>query len=87
VNIEQGDLLKGFNRRVDLLTANIVIEPLMTLLPDVPGVLKPGGIAIFSGLVRKERINFLEALRKSGLVEVSELEKGEWWGVSAQVAP
>jgi ribosomal protein L11 methyltransferase len=87
VTIEQGDLLKGFNRRVDLLTANIVIEPLMTLLPDVPGVLKPGGIAVFSGLVRKERDDFLKALRNSGLVMLSELEKGEWWGVSAQVAP
>jgi ribosomal protein L11 methyltransferase len=87
VNIEQGDLLKGFNRRVDLLTANIVIEPLLTLLPDVPGVLKPGGIAIFSGLVRKERETFLEALGHNGLVKLDELEKGEWWGVSAQIAP
>ena len=72
---------------MDLLTANIVIEPLLTLLPDVPGVLKPGGIAIFSGMVRKERETFLEALGHNGLVKLDELDKGEWWGVSAQIAP
>jgi ribosomal protein L11 methyltransferase len=87
VQVEQGDLLKGFERKVDLLTANIVIEPLLVLLPDVRAALRPGGMAIFSGLVRKERESFLEALRQNGLEMLSELEKGDWWGVSAQVAP
>lgn len=87
VHIEQGDLLKGFTRRVDLITANIVIEPLLAMLPKVRGVLKPAGTAIFSGLTRKERGAFLEALAACGLRAVSELEKGEWWGVAAQAAP
>lgn len=87
VRIEQGDLLKGFGHRVDVLTANIIIEPLLTLLPEVAGVLKPGGTAIFSGLVKKERDLFLGELSKCGLVMVRELERGDWWGVAAQVTP
>ncbi len=87
INIEQGDLLNRFDHKVDLLTANIVIEPLLVLLPSVKAVLKPQGVAIFSGLVRKERELFLEALEENGLKILSELEKGDWWGVSAQVAP
>jgi len=87
VHVEQGDLLKGFARRVDLITANIVIEPLLSMLPKVRGALKPGGTAIFSGLTRKEKRSFLEALEDCGLRAVAELEKGEWWGVAAQAAP
>jgi len=86
VLIEQGDLLKGFSRQVDVLTANIVIEPLLSLLPSVRGVLRPGGTAVFSGLVKKERDFFLEALNKQGLASVQERTKGEWWGVAAEAS-
>jgi len=86
VLIEQGDLLKGFSRQVDILTANIVIEPLLSLLPSVRGVLRPGGIAVFSGLVRKERDLFLEALNRHGLESFQEQTKGEWWGVAAKAS-
>ena len=84
VRLEEGDLLGGFEGPVDLLTANIILEPLLQLLPDVRRVLRPGGWALFSGLLGTERQVFLEALEHAGLVFAEDQSRGEWWGVAAQ---
>jgi ribosomal protein L11 methyltransferase len=84
VEVEQGNLLDGFNNMVDLVTANIVFEPLMKLLPSLPAKLKKGGRAVFSGLVRKERDSFISALKDLGFEIKEEASKGDWWGVFAQ---
>ena len=84
VRLEEGDLLGGFEGPVDLLTANIILEPLLQLLPDVRRVLRPGGWALFSGLLGTERQVFLEALEHAGLVFAEDRSRGEWWGVAAQ---
>ncbi|MGC9489617.1 MAG: 50S ribosomal protein L11 methyltransferase [Thermovirgaceae bacterium] len=83
VVLEEGDLLKGFQGPVDFLTANIVFDPLMELLPGIAGILAPGGTAIFSGLSLKEKENFLRALGRTELVPFDEVSKGDWWGVAA----
>ena len=83
VEFDQGNLLQGLEGRVDLLTANIVIEPLLEMLPSVPGALNPGGTAIFSGLLLKERDRFCAALSAAGLKISDELSLGDWWGAAA----
>ncbi len=85
VTAEVGDLLKNFPRQVDLVVANILLEPLLALLPQLPDVLLPGGRAFFSGMVLKERGRFLEALKEGRLAVLEERNRGEWWGVA--VAP
>lgn len=82
-HLETGDLLEGFDRRVDLLTANIVVEPLTRLVPSIPGVLSENGVAVFSGIVRRERERFLETLDRNGFTSLSELFMEDWWGVAA----
>lgn len=84
VRLEVGNLLSGVEGRFDLLLANILLEPLLEMLPDVRSVLKPGAVAIFSGMTEKERDRFLPALAGAGLVVLDECLKEEWWGVSAQ---
>ena len=84
VRLEEGDLLRGFEGPVDLLTANIVLEPLLQLLPDVRRVLRPGGWALFSGLLGTEKQTFLAALEEAGLRPAEDRARGEWWGVAAQ---
>ncbi|GHV53724.1 ribosomal protein L11 methyltransferase [Synergistales bacterium] len=82
--IEEGDLLSGVSDKFDLLFANILLEPLLRMLPDVPGVLKKGGAAIFSGMILKERGEFSDALAANGFSVIDEAEKEDWWGVTAQ---
>jgi ribosomal protein L11 methyltransferase len=84
VTLETGDLLSGVNGQFDFLFANILLDPLMDMLPSVRDVLAPGGVAIFSGMTLKEREIFLKGLSGTGLVTIDEIIKEEWWGVAAQ---
>lgn len=86
-DLATGDLLKGFDHTADILTANILLEPLITMLKDVPRVVGAEGVAIFSGMLRTERDVFLIALADAGMRVIEERAKGDWWGVSASVAP
>ena len=79
-----GDLLKDFGHKADILTANILLDPLTSMLKDVPAVIGGNGAAIFSGMLEKERDVFLPALAAAGLMPIEELVKGEWWGVAAK---
>ena len=84
IDLRTGDLLHDFGHKADLLTANILIEPLCTMVKDVPSVIGADGVALFSGMLEKERGTFLAALAEAGLKPVSELVRGEWWGVAAK---
>lgn len=85
IDLCTGDLLKDFGHKADILTANILLDPLTTMVADVPGVIGREGLAIFSGMLEKERPVFIEALKDADMVPIKELVKGEWWGVAAKV--
>ena len=86
IDLATGDLLNGFKHRVNILTANILLDPLTTMLDQVPRVIGREGMAIFSGMLVTERDIFIPALEKAGMKVVRELEKGDWWGVAAKTA-
>lgn len=82
VELITGDLLNGFNSSVDIITANILFGPLCSMLPDVVRVLSDEGIAIFSGLLVREREDFLAEANEAGLILKEEITQNEWWGAS-----
>ena len=84
VTLEVGNLLCDVSVQFDLMTANILLGPLLEMLPSVRSVLCPGGIAIFSGMTENERDIFLSAIRENGLLPKAESTKEEWWGVVAE---
>jgi ribosomal protein L11 methyltransferase len=84
VTLENGDLLLGVAGRFDLIFANILLDPLLEMLPRVKGALSPGGIAIFSGMTTKEKEDFMKELSCTGLEIIDEITKEDWWGVAAQ---
>jgi ribosomal protein L11 methyltransferase len=84
VTLEAGDLLEGVEGAFDLVLANILADPLVQMARDVRRVMKPGALAIFSGIIDREREGFLEALSSAGLEAVDELQVEGWWGVSAK---
>lgn len=85
LDVAEGDLLKGLEGPFDLLTANILFDPLVLMLPDLSRVLRPGGRALFAGLSLRDREPFREALALHGLIEIEDRTKGEWWGVVAEI--
>ncbi len=85
MELEEGNLLDGMDRKVDILTANIIIEPLLDMLPSVPGILRKGGKALFSGLLVRERDSFCAVLEQHGLRLTDELAVNDWWGAVAEL--
>ncbi|HPD97116.1 MAG TPA: 50S ribosomal protein L11 methyltransferase [Synergistales bacterium] len=87
VLVQTGDLLAGVSGKYGIICANIVFDPLASMLPSVPSLLEEGGVAVFSGLTLKERDPFLVEVSSAGLSPVTELTKGDWWGVAASRTP
>jgi ribosomal protein L11 methylase PrmA len=66
------------------LTANILLEPNLQLLGDAKRVLKPLGIAIFSGITEAERPVFLDAISRAKADLLAELMEKNWWGCAVR---
>lgn len=62
----------------DLVFANILAAPLVTLAQDIRGALRPGGVAILSGLLRAQARRVLAAYRSRGFVLVRRLNRDAW---------
>lgn len=69
----------------DVLLSNILRTVNTTLLPAIHASLRPGGLAIFSGMETPERVEFLPALDGAGFEVSDEAEDGAWWAVAATV--
>lgn len=83
LKLEIADGTKGFDDTVDLVIANILYEPLVSMLDSFKRVLDEDGLIILSGLLFKERDPFVSEMGRSGFYAVEELVKEDWWGVVA----
>ena len=67
----------------DLLLSNILRTVNTALLPAIVAALRPGGLAIFSGMETTEAAAFRPALAAAGLIARDEVEDAGWWAVAA----
>ena len=70
----------------DLVTANILAEILVPLMPAAAAALKPGGICITSGILEEKEPLVREAAEKAGLLYVETTQQGEWVSVTLKKA-
>ncbi len=68
----------------DLLLSNILRNVNTTLLPVIAASLRPGGVAIFSGMEQGEADQFRSDLTAAGFRELQETLDTGWWGVAAE---
>ena len=71
----------------DLLLSNILRTVNTALLPVITDALRPGGLAIFSGMEEVEAPMFSLALHAAGFTTIRETADTGWWGVVASRAP
>ena len=64
--------------RYDVVLANILSRPLQRMAPDLKRVLRPGGRAILSGLLRQQEAEVIAAHRAQGLVLETRRVLGDW---------
>jgi ribosomal protein L11 methyltransferase len=62
----------------DLVFANILAPPLVALAQDIKGALKPGGIAILSGLLKTQQRRVFAAYASRGFRLVRRLHRDAW---------
>jgi len=67
----------------DVIVANILRLINIALLPEVHAALRPGGVAIFSGMETGEAGQFRPALEEEGFRVVAEVTDETWWAVAA----
>ena len=67
----------------DLLLSNILRTVNTALLPAIVEALRPGGLAIFSGMEEAEAPLFLPALRAAGFEPGDEVGDTGWWAAAA----
>jgi ribosomal protein L11 methyltransferase len=68
---------------VDLLVSNILRSTNTLLLPAIRRALRPGGVAIFSGMEQSEAEEFRRSLGDGGFAAFQEILDAGWWGVAA----
>ncbi|RKQ88606.1 50S ribosomal protein L11 methyltransferase [Brockia lithotrophica] len=90
VRVVEGDLLHPAREAVkagappfDLLLANLLLEPILRLLPEAPEVLSPEGSLVLSGVLRSERDPLEAALAASGFAVRAVREREGWVGILA----
>jgi ribosomal protein L11 methyltransferase len=68
----------------DLVLSNILRLVNAALLPEIAEALRPGGVAVFSGMEEPEAPLFRAPLEAAGFVVDQELTDTGWWGVAAR---
>ncbi|MBC7897097.1 MAG: 50S ribosomal protein L11 methyltransferase [Cytophagaceae bacterium] len=84
VHVFEGDagVLLPLVAPVDLIVANIISSVLVELLPTMHDALRPGGVAILSGILTDETASMLESLGPDRwVVRATDVEEN-WWSVT-----
>lgn len=66
------------NSPYDIVTANILANPLIDMAPDLASVLKPGGYAVLSGLLTRQKKDVVAAHKKNKLDFIYAETIGAW---------
>lgn len=70
--------------KYDLITANIMLNTILEMLPDIVKRIKTGGIILFSGLLLIDEKAFATGIEKYGLHIKEQLTEGEWLAFAVQ---
>src|SRR5581483_2233561 len=70
----------------DLVLANITIRALQELQTAVRGVLRPGGRAVFSGILAEDGPRFRDALVASGWRDARTDQEADWIAITVSLA-
>ncbi|MBC2712968.1 MAG: 50S ribosomal protein L11 methyltransferase, partial [Desulfosarcina sp.] len=79
-SLSTGNLVDGVSQTFDVVTANILAEVILVLLPDVTAVLRENGVFICSGIITAKKDAVLSGLKKKR----SETDRG--WNPIPQFA-
>lgn len=72
-------------RRFDLIVVNILAKIIIAMCDQHLGdVVRPGGVALFSGIIDEQAADVEAALRKTGLEPTNRRQQGDWVLIEAR---
>ena len=84
--LSTSNLVDGVRQTFHVVTANILAEVILILLPNVRAVLEEKGVFICSGIIRAKRDTVISGLQENGFAVVDVLEKEDWVAIAARQA-
>ncbi|MFJ6957492.1 MAG: 50S ribosomal protein L11 methyltransferase [Ligilactobacillus animalis] len=85
ITVGANDLLAGIKTKVELITANILAEIIVPLIPQAYECLKPGGIFITSGIIADKKDLIVSELEAKGFVIDQILNIKDWYSIIAHI--
>lgn len=70
--------------KYDIVTANILAEVLLKLMPRASRLVKSGGLYITSGILNEKAKRIEEAMREAGFKDIKTETEGEWSRVTGR---
>lgn len=86
IEVHQTDKLDFITDQVDLVTANIISETIMTNADALARLLRTGGVLIASGITESKSLDVEQSLRNAGFDIADTLSEEEWVAVIARRA-
>jgi ribosomal protein L11 methyltransferase len=87
ITVQEGSLetVVTSARRFDLLLCNILARIIIQMCDEHLGeIVRPGGLAIFSGLIEEQADDVEIALRRTGLQPYARRQQGDWIVIEAR---
>jgi ribosomal protein L11 methyltransferase len=87
ITVQEGSLetVVTSARRFDLLLCNILARIIIQMCDEHLGdIVRPGGLAIFSGLIEEQADDVEAALRRTGLQPYARRQQGDWIVIEAR---
>lgn len=85
ITVGANDLLAGIKAKVGLITANILAEIIVPLIPQAYECLKPGGIFITSGIIADKKDLIVSEIEAKGFVIDQILNIKDWYSIIAHM--
>lgn len=84
VRVIHGDLVKQIQEPVRVVTANIVADAILRLLPNIEPLLVSQGLFIASGIITTREEDLVKATEEAGLSILEVRREGDWVAILAQ---
>ncbi|WP_227935465.1 50S ribosomal protein L11 methyltransferase [Alkalihalobacillus deserti] len=84
VTVKQNNLLEDVNGQYDMVVANILAEVIVRFVQDAAAVLKPDGVYITSGIIKRKKQEVKDALVKGGFTIEEVVEMDDWVAIIAR---
>ncbi|MFC0558006.1 50S ribosomal protein L11 methyltransferase [Halalkalibacter alkalisediminis] len=86
VTVKQNNLLEDVNGHYEIVVANILAEVIVRFVQDAAAVLKPDGLYITSGIIKRKKQEVKDALVDGGFTIEEIVEMDDWVAIIARKA-